>query len=196
METISVESIVTYKNRKKNRFNNRFLLHYIFRMLFFDASDESECVIFFHFYLPLISGTVYIKSWNSILTDGQFGRYFNAFEPSSRWSLSTLISSDEYCILSINSIIFTPETLLTLFKKKKKSTEKRLSTILFVFLFTVELYTQNDRLFNSSFFVRHQSLIDSVCFGAAPANEWHKAQPIYKSYLAMLNLYNVQYSLV
>lgn len=52
-------------------------------------------------HLPLISGTVYTKSWNSIFTAGQWGKYLSPFEPSRVWcSLSTLISSDEYCIFS------------------------------------------------------------------------------------------------
>lgn len=51
-------------------------------------------------HIPLMSGTVYTKSWNSILTAGQCGKYLSPFVPfPSRCSLSTLISSEEYCIL-------------------------------------------------------------------------------------------------
>lgn len=52
-----------------------------------------------------MSGTVYTKSWNSIFTDGQCGKYFNPREPfNCWWSLSTLISSDEYCIVGFVSL--------------------------------------------------------------------------------------------
>lgn len=64
-------------------------------------------IFFFYsiFNLPLMSGTVYTKSWNSIFTDGQCGKYFNPRVPSNcRWSLSTLISSDEYCIVFVYNL--------------------------------------------------------------------------------------------
>lgn len=89
--------------------------------------------------LPLISGTEKHKSWKSIFTAGQCGKYFKLRVSSFfTWSLSTLISSEEYCIF--DKYERSIESVEALNKKKKSQFLKSHSMVIRTFFTAILLF--------------------------------------------------------